>query len=114
MTRCEELQVTPIACSVNSFEGASVGCNLELAHQFEHLVALCDLLHREIAQTLQAKCFHAKTGQHASVNHCFPEIIEVQLFHCAREIASHAAGERVPCPGRIVDVFEGVRAATEE
>jgi len=38
----------------------------------------------------------------------------VHLFYCAREIAGHAAGERVPCSGRIVDIFEWVRAATEE
>src|SRR5438046_786517 len=114
ITRCEELQVTPIACSANSFEGASVGCNLELAHQFEHLVALCDFLHREIAQTLQTEGFHAETGQHTSVDHCLAQIVEMHFFHRAREIASHAAGERVPCPGWIVDVFKGVRAATEE
>src|SRR2546430_8160573 len=87
--------------------------HFELAHQFEHLVALCDFLHREIAQTLQTEGFHAETGQHTSVDHCLAQIVEMHFFHRAREIASHAAGERVPCPGWIVDVFKGVRAATE-
>src|SRR6266850_4076615 len=88
--------------------------HFELAHQFEHLVALCDFLHREVAQTLQTEGFHAETGQHTSVDHCLAKIVEVHRFYCAREIAGHAAGERIPCPGRIVDVFEWICAATEE
>src|SRR6266513_3269145 len=88
--------------------------HLKLAHQFECFVALGDFLHREIAQTLQTKCLHAKTGKHASVNHRFAEIVEVHLLHCAGEISSHAAGKCVPCPGRIVNVFKRVSATTEE
>src|SRR5262245_15138262 len=38
----------------------------------------------------------------------------MHLLHCASQISGHAAGERVPCPGWIVNVFERVRAAAEE
>src|SRR5213594_2885620 len=88
--------------------------HLELAHKFERLVTLCDFLHRQIAQTLQTECFHAKTGQHASVNHRFAQIVEVHGLHCSGEIASHAASKRVPRPSRIVNVFEWVCATTKE
>src|SRR5882724_10258605 len=88
--------------------------HFELAHQFEHLVALCDFLHREVAQTFQTECFHAETGQHTSVDHCLAQIVEVHLFYGARQIPGHATGERVPCPGRIVNVLKRVCATTEE
>src|SRR5262249_29612665 len=88
--------------------------HFELSHQFKHFVALSDFFHREIAQALQAKCFYAETGQHTPVNHCLAQIVEMHRFYRASEIARHAAGERVPCSGRIVDVFEWVRAATEK
>src|SRR5437899_8763157 len=97
-----------------SFSRISSHRHLKLAHQFECFVALGDFLHREIAQTLQTKCLHAKTGQHASVNHRFAEIVEVHLLHCAGEISSHAAGKCVPCPGWIVNVLERVSATTEK
>src|SRR5262249_60661656 len=86
------------------FRAWSLWWHLELAHKFERLVTLRDHLHRETAQTLKAECFHAETGQHPSVDHCLAEIVEVHLFYCAREIAGHAAGERVPCPVWSVDV----------
>ena len=35
-------------------------------------------------------------------------------LHCPSEIPGHAASERVPCPGWIVNVFERIRATTEE
>src|SRR5882724_310433 len=87
---------------------------LELTHQFKCFVALCDLLHREVAQTLEAECFHTKTGEHASVNHRFAEVVKVYLLHSARQIPSHAAGKGIPCPGRIVNVFQRVCATAEE
>src|SRR5207248_1091990 len=86
----------------------------ELAHEFECLVTLRDFLHGELAQTLQTECFHAKASQDASVNHRFTQIVEVHFLHCAREISGHAAGECVPCPGWIVNVFERIGAAAEE
>src|SRR6266446_2782835 len=55
---------------------------------------------------------HPYTGE--SVDHCFAQIVEVHLLHCAGEISGHAAGKRVPCPGRIMNVFQRVRATTEE
>src|SRR5438045_4964654 len=39
---------------------------------------------------------------------------KVDLLHCAGEISGDAAGKRVPCPGRIVNVFERIRATAEE
>src|SRR6476660_8850681 len=62
---------------------------------------------------LRSSCI-AETGQHASVDHCLAQIVEVHRFYRAREIAGHAAGERIPCPGRIVYVFEWICATTEE
>src|SRR4029077_9197498 len=86
----------------------------ELTHEFEGLIALFNLLHREIPQTLEAECFHAKTGQHASVNHRSTQIVEVNLLDCAGEISGHSTSKRVPCPSRIVNVFKRVSATTEE
>src|SRR5262249_56780329 len=80
----------------------------------ECLVWLCDFLYRQPAQALQTKGFDAKTGQHASVDHCFAQIVEVHVFYCACEISGHAASERVPCPGWIMDVLKWVRATAEE
>src|SRR5436309_6201924 len=88
--------------------------HFELAHEFECLVTLCDFVHRQIAQTLETECFHAKAGEHASVNHRLAQIVEVNRFHCAGEIPGHAAGKRVPCPGRIVNVFERICAAAKK
>src|SRR5947199_6488086 len=88
--------------------------HLELAHQFECLVALRNFCHRELSQALEAERFHTKTGHHASVNHRFTQIVEVDLLHCAGEISGHAAGKCVPCPGRIVNVLKRVSARTEE
>src|SRR4029453_1719041 len=88
--------------------------HFELAHELERLVTLCDFLHREIAQTLQAECFHTETGQHTSVDHCLAQIIEVHRFYRAREIAGHAPGKRVPCPGWIVEAFQRIRTTTEK
>src|SRR6266480_6473613 len=88
--------------------------HLELAHQFECLVALRNFLHRELSQALETKRFHTKTGQHASVNHRFAQIVKVHLLHSAGEISSHAAGKCVPCPSRIVNVFKRISATTEE
>src|SRR5438046_6250852 len=88
--------------------------HLELTHQFEHLVALLDFLHRQLTQTLQAECFHTKTGEHASVNHRLAQIVNLHVFDSAGEKSSHAAGKCVPCPGRIVNVFKWVSATTEE
>src|SRR5437667_8589052 len=102
------------AADCDTPRSSSLCRHFELAHQFERLVAFCDFLHRQIAQTLQAECFHAKTSQHAAVNHGFTQVIEVDLLYRAGEIAGHAAGECVPCPGRIVNVFEWIRATTEE
>src|SRR4029078_13344518 len=67
-----------------------------------------------MAQTLQAECFHAETGQHTSVDHCLAQIVEVHRFYRGGEIASHAAAKSVPCPRRIVNVFEWVCATTKE
>src|SRR6266478_4774267 len=88
--------------------------HLELAHQFECLVALRNFFHRELSQALEAERFHTKTGQHASVNHRFAQIVKVHLLHSAGEISSHAACKCVPCPSRIVNVFKRVSATTEE
>src|SRR5438034_9842963 len=88
--------------------------HLELAHQFECLVALRNFFHRELSQALEAERFHAKTGQHASVNHRFTQIVKVHCLHSAGEISSHTTGKCVPCPGRIVTVFKWVRAATAQ
>src|SRR5215469_9267951 len=96
------------------FRASSSHRSLELTHQFECLIALCEFLHREITQTLQTECFNAKTGQHTTVNHRSAQIVEVHLFHCAGKISGHAAGERVPCPGRIVNVFQWVRPTTKK
>src|ERR1043166_5049210 len=38
----------------------------------------------------------------------------MNLLHCAREIPSHTPCERVPRPGRITNVFEGIGATTEK
>src|SRR6476660_8654907 len=88
--------------------------HFELTHQFEHFVALLDFFHREIAQPIQAECFHAKTGKYTPVDHCFAQVVEVHAFDSAGKISSHAPGERVPCPGWIVNIFERIRATTEE
>src|ERR1700676_5258772 len=88
--------------------------DLELAHELERLVALLNFFHRQFAQTLEAERFHAKTGQHAPVNHCFAQIVEVHLLYRAREITGNPARECVPCSGRIVDVFERVGVATKK
>src|SRR5436309_2793636 len=88
--------------------------HLELAHQFECLVALRNFFHRELSQALEAERFHAKTGQHASVNHRFAQIVEVHFLHSACEISSHAAGKCVPCPSWIVNVFKRISATTKE
>src|SRR4029453_8728837 len=69
---------------------------------------------RKAAQPFETELLHAKTGEDASVNHRSAQIVEVNLLHRAREISSHTASKRVPCPGRIVNVFERIRAATEE
>lgn len=45
--------------------------NFELAHQLERFVAFIDLIHRQIAQALETERFHAKTREHAAVDHCF-------------------------------------------
>src|ERR1700682_6398591 len=87
--------------------------DLELAHELERLVTFLDLVHREFAQTFETKCFYAKTGEHASVDHGFAQIVEVHLLHRAREVTGHADRECVPCPGRIVDIFERIGAAAE-
>src|SRR5437016_1013869 len=88
--------------------------HLKLAHEFECLVTLRDFLHREVAQALQTECFYAKTGQHAAVNHRLAQIVKVHGLHCAGEISGHAAGKRVPCPSRIVNVFKRISATTKE
>src|SRR4029077_1723137 len=88
--------------------------HLELAHEFEGLIALRNFFHRECAQTLQTKCFHAKTGQHTAINHRPAQIVEVHFFRGAREIACHSAGKCVPCPGGIVDVFKRISRAAEK
>jgi hypothetical protein len=76
----------------------------ELAHHFKCFIAFIDLVHREVAQPFEAECFHAKARQHAAVDHCFAEVGEAHLLHVPGQITGHAAGERVPCPGRIVNV----------
>src|SRR5437762_11491445 len=88
--------------------------HLELAHQFECLVALRNFVHRELSQALEAERFHTKTGQHASVNHRLAQIVKVHFLHSAGEISGHATGKCVPCPGRIANVFKWVSATTEE
>src|SRR5207249_7065907 len=88
--------------------------HVELAHELECLIALCDFLHCELPQPLEAEGLYAKTRKHASVDHRSAQIVEVNGLHCPGEISGHATGERVPCPGRIVNVFQRVSATTEE
>src|SRR6266566_441442 len=88
--------------------------HLKLTHQFKRLVALRDFFHRQAAQAFETEFLYAEAGEHTAVNHRFTQIVEVHLFHCAREIAGHAAGECVPCSGRVVNVFQWIRATAEE
>src|SRR4029453_15220847 len=88
--------------------------HLELAHELERLVAPCNFFHRECAETLQTKRFHAKTGQDTAVNHRSSQIVEVHFFHSACEIAGHSTGKGVPCPSRIVNIFKRISAAAEK
>src|SRR6266699_763979 len=87
---------------------------LKLAHQFERFVAFVDLVHRQIAQALETECFYAKTCQHAAVDHRFAKISKGDLANCARQIAGHSTRKRVPCSGRIVNIFQRIRAAAEK
>src|SRR5438552_261784 len=88
--------------------------DFELAHQFESFVALLDFVDRQLAQTFQAECFHRETGEHASINHRFAQISEMHSLHCSGQISRDAAGEGVPCPGWIVNVFQRIGAAAEK
>src|SRR2546430_4974268 len=38
-----------------------LGYDLELAHHFEHLISIRNLVLGQFAQTFEAECFHAKT-----------------------------------------------------
>src|SRR5207244_11622523 len=67
-----------------------------------------------LSHALQAEYFHAKTGQHSSVNHRFAQIVKVHFLHSAGEISGHTTGKCIPCPGRIVNVFKRISATTEE
>src|SRR3954464_7121284 len=108
------LRSSCVAANCDTPHWSSFLRHFEFANHFELLVTLCDFLHREIAQTLQTECFHAETGQRASVNHCLAEIVEVPRFSRASEITGHAAGECVACPCGIVNVFEWICATAEE
>src|SRR5439155_22842519 len=63
---------------------------------------------------IEAERFHAKTREHAAIDHRFAEIGERDFANGARQIAGHAAGKCVPCPGWIVNVFERIRTAAEK
>src|SRR5438034_9098950 len=92
-----------------------LGYDLELAHHFEHLISIRNLVLGQFAQTFEAECFHAKTRQHASVDHRFPHYLEGHVFpYVRRQVTGETASKSVPCPGRIVNIFQRISACAKK
>ena len=89
--------------------------HFELTHEFEHLIAIGDLVLRQIPQAFETEFFHIEAREDASVNDRLAQVAESNFsFDVAGQITGQTAGECIPRPGRIVDVFQRIRAATEE
>src|SRR3954447_21884821 len=88
--------------------------HLELAHQTEHRVPFIDVVLSQGTESLEAECFHVETGEYASIDHAFAEVVEGhRLAPPGGEIARQAARKGVPRPGRIVNILQWIRAAGE-